>query len=102
MKYKVFLNNPNRKWEEDSDIVWLCINDKFSMPYKKNQILLWPHVHDYLKNKYGSEYDVAWQLGQGMPVGIYIVTNLTENPLGNETGNQVVASGNEEVQQQIV
>lgn len=95
MKYKVFLNNPNRKWEEDSDIVWLCINDKFSMPYKKNQILLWPTVHGYMKEKYGVLYKVDH-------LKVDIVTNLKEDPFGNETGNQVVASGNEEVQQQVV
>ena len=101
MKYKVFLNNPDRKWPEE-EIFWLCVNNKFSMPYKKTTWLLWPHVHDYLKNKYGSEYNVVWNHGSTIPAGIDIVTNLTENPLGNETGNQVVASGNEEVQQQVV
>ena len=67
----------------------------FQCPTKKNQILLWPTVHGYMKEKYGVLYKVDH-------LKIDIVTNLLEDPLGNETGNQVVASGNEEVQQQIV
>lgn len=95
MKYKVFLNNPNRKWEEDSDIVWLCLNDKFSMPYKKNQILLWPQVHGYMKEKYGVSYKVDH-------LKVDIVTNLKEDPLANKTGNQTVVSGDQEVGSQAV
>lgn len=96
MKYKVFLNNPNRKWEEDNDILWLCLNDKFSMPYKKNQILLWPMVNQYMKEKYGVLYDINH-------LKVDVVTNLKEDPLiGIKAGNQTMASGNEEVGLQTV
>lgn len=98
MKYKVFLNNPNRKWF-DEEIFWLCVNGKFSMPYNKKTVLLWPHVHAYMKEKYGDLYVLG---SSTIPQNVIIKTNLLEDPLGNETGNQVVASGNEEVQQQVV
>lgn len=99
MKYKVFLNNPDRKWNLDSNIRWLLINGKYSMPYNVNQTLSWPHVHAYMKEKYGDLY----VFGQStIPQNVIIETSLLEDPLGNETGNQVVASGNEEVQQQVV
>ena len=99
MKYKVFLNNPDRKWPEDTNIRWLVVNKAYSMPYNKKQLLLWPHVHAYMKEKYGDLYDLNKTT---IPQNVTIENNLLEDPLGNETGNQVVASGNEEVQQQIV
>lgn len=99
MKYKVFLNNPNRKWEENSAIRWLVVNKTYSMPYNKNQLLLWPYVHAYMKEKYGDLYTLNTATTQQNAT---IELNLLEDPFGNKTGNQVVASGNEEVQQQVV
>lgn len=95
MKYKVFLNNPNRKWE-DTNIVWLCLGDKYSMPYNKTIALTWPNVHQYMYLKYGLLYHEKEAVNLPLNLG------LTEDPLANKTGNQVVASGNEEVQQQVV
>lgn len=95
MKYKIFLNNPNRKWEEDDGMRWLCINNTFSMPYHKDDLLIWPTVNKYMKEKYGLSYDLNH-------LNANVITNLTEDPLANKTGNQVVASGNEEVEQQVV
>ena len=99
MKYKVFLNNPTRKWVEDSDIRWLVINNAYSMPYNKHQTLLWPQVHAYMKEKYGDLYVLN---KTPIPNTVIVENNFLEDPLGNKTGNQVVASGNVEVQQQVV
>lgn len=94
MKYKIFLNNPNRAWI-DTETVWLTINNKYSMPYKKNELLTWPSVHAYMKKKYPQYTEEA-------VIGNLININLSEDPFADKTGNQTVVTGTEEGQQEAL
>jgi len=94
MKYKIFLNNPKRAWI-DTETVWLTVDNKYSMPYNKNHLLIWPMVHNYMKQKY-PDYD------ENTIIGTSVITNLTEDPFADKTGNQTVVAGTEEGQQQAL
>jgi len=95
MKYKVFLNNPNRKWE-NVNINWLCLGDKYSMPYDSTVPLSWHAVHQYMYLKYGLLYNEKEAVKLSLDMG------LTEDPLADKTGNQTVVSGDQAVGSQAV
>ncbi len=102
MRTKYFLNNPDRVWIDDQ-VFWLCIDNKFSMPYTNKNKLSWITVDEYMNKKYGDVYTTA-KVNKGK-----VVLGLITNPLleseeiyANETGNQTVADGDQTVGQETL